>query len=288
MARGGGRQRFLSGDYVGAVIAPATVDSVLERLGFGHAPDPDTQGLERLYGAWCRTVPFDNIVKRIHLASGDPSLFPNATAQGFFDAFLAHGTGGTCWPSSLALFSLLDAVGFDVRLASAAMADDRVGPIHSHGTLLVRVEGKQYWVDSSMLTDSPVEVVRGEATRLEHPLRPVRVEPVDEFWRVWWTSLSLPEPMGCLLLDDNVTVAHYHARYTASREMSPFNTHLFATVNRPDAVVAVAFGQHSVLDAEGRRSVVLGDDRERVLIEEFGYSEEIVARMPADPAPPAP
>ena len=268
------------------MITPETLDAVLARLGFDGAPAADRAGLERVYGAWCRTVPFDNIVKRIHLASGDPALFPNATAQGFFDLFLAHGTGGTCWPSSLALFSLLDALGFDARLGSAAMADDRSGPIHSHGTIVVRVDDEQYWVDSSMLTDVPLRLVVGEPTELEHPLRPVRTDPVGDFWRVWWTSLSWPEPMGCLLLDDDVTVAHYHARYTASRDMSPFNTHLFATTNRPGAVIGAAFGEYTVLDAVGRRSQPLGDDRERILVEEFGYSEEIVARAPADEVAP--
>ena len=32
------------------------------------------------------------------------------------------------------------------------MRDDRSGPVHSHGTVIVRIDGIDYWVDSSMLT----------------------------------------------------------------------------------------------------------------------------------------
>ena len=30
----------------------------------------------------------------------------------------------------------------------------------------------------------------------------VRVEPVDDLWRVWWTHPFLDEQLPCLLLDD--------------------------------------------------------------------------------------
>jgi N-hydroxyarylamine O-acetyltransferase len=280
------------------VISPETVDAMLARLGFSSAPAPDLNGLRRVYAAWCQTVPFDNILKRIHLVGGAPTQFPNAVAQPFFDAFLAHGTGGTCWPSSLALFALLDALGFDVRLGSAAMGDAHSGPIHTHGTLILRCEGAQYWVDSSMLTDVPVALVAGSPTLVAHPLRPVRAEPVGELWRVWWRPPGMADDLGCLLLDDDVTVEHYFARYEASRNLGRFNTQLYATRNQPDSVLTVLSGQRIVLDAAGSRSSALGwsavdssgrvSERTRVLIEEFGYSEEIVSRLPADDLEPVP
>jgi len=34
--------------------------------------------------------------------------------------------------------------------------------------------------------------------------------------------------------------------------------------------------------AAGITAEPTGDDRDRILVEEFGYSEEIVARLPAD------
>jgi N-hydroxyarylamine O-acetyltransferase len=255
---------------------------VLERLGFRDAPSPDFDGLVALYGAWCNTVPFDNVVKRIHLATGSPAPLPNGEPEVFFDLYLRHGTSGTCWPSTLALYALVSTLGFDVRLGSASMHDDVAGRVHTHGTLLVDCDGRDYWVDTSMLSERPIPLQRGEETRLDHPFRPVRAEPVDDLWRIHWWRQAFPDEIGCLLLDDDVTIEHCLARYEASRKESPFNTALHTCTMRGGRGLAVAFGHRCEHDATGPRSAPLGDDRTRVLVEEFGYSEEIVARMPPD------
>jgi hypothetical protein len=71
-------------------------------------------------------------------------------------------------------------------------------------------------------------------------------------------------------------------RYEASRDMSPFNTAVYANRNVDDARITVAIGQRFERRPQGITSAPLGGDRERVLVEEFGYSEAIVARLPAD------
>ena len=264
-------------------LEAATLEAVVERLGFATRPDPDRAGLEALYLAWCRNVAFDNLVKRIDLVAGT-TPFRNDRPEAFFGFWLAHGVGGTCWPSSRALGALLQTIGFDVSLGSAAMADDLAGPIHSHGTVLVRLDDELLWVDSSMLTDQPVPLVAHTETVLAHPLRPVRVEPVADRWRVHWTSGARPGSMGCLLLDPDVDGQHYSARYEWSRGMSPFNGGLFVTRNEADRVVSVALGCRIVLDRSGTTvsDLLSHDDRRTVLIDEFGYSEEIVDALPDD------
>lgn len=270
------------------VIAPETTEAVLERLGFPAAPVTDRAGLDALYLAWCRTVPFDNLVKRVDMAAGTEP-FRNDTPEDFFALFLTHGTGGTCWPSSRALGALLHSLGFEVRLGSAAMADELMGRIHTHGTVLAKVDGDLFWVDSSMLTDEPVPLVAGASSRLDHPLRPVRVEPVEDHWRVHWISGARPGEMGCLLLDGDVDGGHYSARYEWSRGGSPFNTAVYATTNRADHVLSVGLGSRIVLDASGLHVDGPMDDwqRRRVLVDEFGYSEQIVDELPPDDPLPA-
>lgn len=264
-------------------LEPATLDAILQRFGFATRPDPDRATLDALYLAWCRNVPFDNLVKRIDIAS-DVAPFRNDEPEAFFEFWLGHGTGGTCWPSSRALGALLRTIGFDVKLGSAAMADDLAGRVHTHGTVLVRVDGELLWVDSSMLTDQPVPLIANTSTALEHPLRPVRVEPVDDLWRVHWTSGARPGSMGCLLLDPDVDGNHYSARYEWSRGMSPFNSGVFATRNEADRVVSLAMGRRIVLDHSGNTSSdpLSREERRIVLIDEFGYSEEIVDALPDD------
>jgi N-hydroxyarylamine O-acetyltransferase len=267
-------------------LAPPTRDAVLDRLGFSGTPTVDRPGLDAVYLAWCRTVPFDNVIKRIDIVGGT-APFRNDLPEDFFALFLAHGTGGTCWPSTRALAALLRSIGFDVRLGSASMADDVAGRVHTHGTILATLDDELLWVDTSMLTDVPVPLVRGAATALAHPFRPVRVEPVDDLWRVHWMQSARPASMGCLLLDDDVDGDHYSARYEWSRGWSPFNTSLFATTNRDDHVVSLAGAHRFVRDTDGVRDEGLldGDARRQALVEEFGYSEEIADLLPADEPP---
>jgi N-hydroxyarylamine O-acetyltransferase len=264
------------------MLSPDLTEAVLTKLGLSERPAPDRTGLDDIYAAWCRRVPFDNLVKRIHLVSGSSAPFPNGEPVPFFESWLAHGTGGTCWPSSAGLHALLVALGFDARRGSAAMYDNLSGPIHTHGTTLVHIDGVDYWADSSMLTNVALPLLRHEPTKYDDPVGPVWSEPVGNLWRVWWTSAANGEEIGCLLLDDDVSSEHYLARYEASRDMSPFNTAVYANRNTEDARVTVGVGKRFERRPSGITSAPLGDDRNRVLVDEFGYSEEIVARLPAD------
>jgi N-hydroxyarylamine O-acetyltransferase len=267
-------------------LTPAVTEAVLEKLGMPDRPATDRAGLDAVYEAWCRSVPFDNLVKRMHLVSGSEAPFPNGPPDAFFASWLADGTGGTCWPSAGALYALLLALGFDARRGSGAMRDDVSGPIHTHGTTIVRIDGIDLCVDSSMLTRRVFPLQRGAETRLEDALNAVRVEPVGGLWRVWWTHQFLDEMLGFLLLDDDVTGEHYLARYEWTRGWSPFNTAVYATRTDEDVRLTVAFGQRFERRESGVTSAPVGDNRDRVLIEEFGYSEAIVARLPADDPPP--
>ena len=225
-------------------------------------------------------MPFDNLVKRIHLASGSAAPIPNGPPDAFFASWLAHGTGGTCWPSAGALHALLVTLGFDARRGSAAMYDDRTGPIHTHGTTLVRVDGTDYWVDSSMLTNVPLPLVPDDSTthRRSARARAVRAGRRSLARLVDHASPAerdrLPPPRRRRRPPRTTS-----ARYEASRDVSPFNTALYATRNTDGRA-----GEPARRDARFERtaagitSAPMGDDRERVLIEEFGYSEEIVGR----------
>lgn len=269
-------------------LKSATTDTVLARLGFADRVTPDRAGLAAVYLAWCRSVPFDNLVKRIdHVVGTVP--FRNDEPEAFFALWLEHGTGGTCWPSSRALGALLDALDFDVTLGSAAMGDELFGRIHTHGTLLITVGDATFWVDTSMLTDTPVELVEGAETTLDHPLRPVRAEPVDDLWRVHWMPGGIDMVMSCLLLDREVDTEHYSARYEWSRTMSRFNTAVFATTNEIDRVITMTSGELHTVDHRGRTSAGMSDDERRViLVDRFGYSEAIVDALPPDDAPDDP
>jgi len=101
-------------------VRAETVDAVLAKLRIDW-PEPSLAGLRALYAAWCRRVPFDNVLKLIHISESAPGLLPGSTSESFFQDWLACGAGGTCWAGNGALHDLLAALGFRAERAIATM-----------------------------------------------------------------------------------------------------------------------------------------------------------------------
>src|SRR5881628_2632800 len=87
------------------------LDRILERFGLGAPPDRTVGGLRQLYAAWCLAVPFDNVRKMIALRVASHHPLPGGDPREFFESWLSDGCGGTCWPTSNALFALVSSLG---------------------------------------------------------------------------------------------------------------------------------------------------------------------------------
>jgi arylamine N-acetyltransferase len=267
----------------GPTLSDELAGRVLSRLGV--EPGTTAEGLAAVYRAWCSAVPWDNVQKRITVAERRPIL-AGADPVEFFENFLAHGTGGTCWPSSGALHALLATLGFDGRRAVAAMQYDRFGKSPNHGTEIVRVDGEEWLVDSSMLSGRPVPLRHGDVTEVRDALHPLRAEPNDDgMWLVTWASYARDEPITCWIYEDDVTHERFLERYEASR-VSGFSYGLTFRRNRPDGILSVQGHTRRFKDASGQIESTEVADRGSVLVYEGGLSPEIVSRLPDDePAP---
>ncbi len=253
------------------------VERVIGRLGLARRPEPTLAGLDALYGAWCARVPFDNVRKVIALRTEPAAPLPGMDAADFFEHWLAHGTGGTCWPSSNALFALVDALGFRARRVAGSMRDMNV---LNHGTVKVRIDDVDWLVDTSMHTRVPLPLDE-RVHRLPDPVGPVEVEPsaVGEpgSHLVWFEFGIPPAWLVCRLLEDPVDHAFHRERFERSREQSPFNGAVTARLSPPGELRSLRgskWHRRCLEDAETRELTV--EEMARALIEEIGLSEAIV------------
>ena len=269
---------------------------MLEKLGFTGKPKLDLDGLSSVYRKWCETVPFDNAAKLVALRTSASGILPGIDANQFFTNFLEHGHGGTCWPSSNALYTLLFDLGFDAIRLAGSMRDTG---IVSHGSTKVRIEGADWLVDSSMLTTNPLPL-RDDLFMTNDPLWSVEVEHVDGTHVIWWDSMPAPEYIPCRLLMEDVPHAFYVERYEASRARSPFNERIYVRRNSADSVLVITGNRRLLKTAGGvETSILSAEDLEQRLFDEAGFSSKVIERLrdcgaiqasmiPADGPPPPP
>jgi N-hydroxyarylamine O-acetyltransferase len=266
---------------------PATLAKVLERLGIA-TPSRDLAGLRALYAAWCRAVPFDSVLKMIHVAEGGSGSLPGFTAESFLEDWLTWGVGGTCWAGNGALHAVLSALGFDAQRAIATMMPSH-SPAPNHGSVVVRVDGERWIADASTLTAEPIRIPAPSEPSESGPLP--RFEWLDGRPAVVWRTFRVPAGFPCRFERIGVEGAEWDALHGASGIWSPFNYELSARVMRGDATIGVSPGQRFAIHADGSISGSPLDlaARRRFLVEELGIAAELARRLPDDrPVPPRP
>jgi N-hydroxyarylamine O-acetyltransferase len=271
-----------------AALEASLVDRTLARLGVNR-PRCDRDGLARLYAAWGENVAFDNVQKRVWLAERRGPM-PGDDSTVFFRDFLAHGTGGTCWASSGALHALLRALGFDAQRATGAMmlgggppTEDRRS---THGTVLCKVDGETFLVDTHVLTTRPVPYRTNETTAIDG-VGWARLEPDVPAggMRLHFENYGRTSGVSCLLHSERVDDAFCTERHLRSETHSGFNEKTFLRRRRgPKALVVISGTTHREAQPNGVQESEFADRAERDgFLCALGYSSEIVARLPPDP-----
>ena len=250
---------------------------------------PDLDGLRTIYAAWCAAVPFDNVLKLIHTAEQRPAPLPGSTADDFFETWLEHGAGGTCWAGNGALHDLLEALGFDVARAIATMMSTPEARGPNHGSVIAFIDGERWIVDASILSGEPIRIAEPVDARADGPLP--RLEWLGDDPAVLWRTLGAPEGFRCRIDRIGVAAGEWDALHQRTGEWSPFNYELSVRVRRGDRSLGASSGQRFTFDSDGSLSVSQLDagERLRFLVEEIGISEQIAAGIPDDrPVPPRP
>lgn len=272
------------------LLPEALLEPVLAKLGFTHRPGTSFDDLVSIYRAWSHRVPFDNIRKLIHLRSGKAGPLPGDTAEDFFQAWLQHGSGGTCWAGAGALHALLQALGFDAtRSIGTMLAAPDLPP--NHGTVRVSFGDRYYLVDSGMLCTEPLALDPAAESSVDHAAWGLRCGKRDDRWHIAWRPLHKTNGFECRLERFDATREDFQQAHEHTRGWSPFNFETAARLNREDHVAGIAFGHAVTFESDGgiTRRPLDTAERNRVLIEEIGLSEALVSQLPADlPTPPPP
>lgn len=271
------------------MLAPQLREKVLARLGLSKAPEPTLTGLRELYAAWCAHVPFDNVRKMIHIRSQNPGPLPSFTPADFLEAFVKYGTGGTCWAGAGAMHAVLKSLGFETERGIGTMLHaPHATP--NHGTVLVKFGDSKYLVDSSMLFAEPLVLDENSATKIDHPAWGVQCSRRAGQWHIAWRPLHKIDGFECRIEKFGVSWAEFQKMHEATRGWSPFNFEVSARKNRNGEVRGVGFGNAVKLRQDGGvdRIPASYKERNRILIEEVGLSEEIVAQLPDDVPTPRP
>ena len=266
------------------------VDAVLDRLGVATPAAADGAALARVYAAWCQSVPFDNVLKRLWLEEQWPGRLPGSTAVDFFRDWLEYRTGGTCWAGNGALFALLRALGFRVELGAATMmsAPDTPGP--NHGTVVVTLGGARFVTDASILSDTPLRLPDPGETPPPPAALPA-VQVVDGRTVILWRTVRQPEGFTCRIERIGLSEDEWDALHQHTAIWSPFNFATSARLNRgPDAVgygagVTYRIRPDGALESQpaSRAAMV------RFLAETLEIDGTVADRLPEDrPVPPRP
>jgi N-hydroxyarylamine O-acetyltransferase len=269
------------------MLDPSQIEATLTRLGLSAPPSTCYTGLAELYGAWCRHVPFDNVRKLIAVRSGSTAPLPGDDPAEFFDAWLEHGVGGTCWAGNGALCALLETLGFDARRGVATMmVAPNLPP--NHGTVVVSLPDGPYLVDASILHVEPLSIVEGREATVTHPAWGVTGHWLDDKYAVRWRGLTVAEPFDCRIDYWPVSAERFRTQHEATRTWSPFNFELMFTLVRGDGRIGVAHGQAVRIAADGTITAEPMADRMRYLVDELGISETLAREIPADLSTPPP
>ncbi len=190
-------------------LSPDLTDAVLAHLGVRRAA-PDLALLDALIHAYVRTVPWESasrIAKRAR--TPDTSSCPRWPEEFWTDA-LRYGTGGTCFESNYAFFSLLRALGFDGYLT----INDMKSTAGCHTAAIVYLAGRRWLADAGFPVHVPLALDPETVTsaRSDHHIYTATPAPGGRFVI---TRDRHPAPYCFTLIDNPIPEGHYRAATTA-------------------------------------------------------------------------
>lgn len=277
--------------FVRLMISDKLINRVKSKLGLRSKISIDLAGLNQIYAAYSDHVSNDNVQKRIWLAGSKSGPVSGGDPSEFFENWLAHGTGGTCFPANGGLCELLIGMGFKARRILGSVMMEGIEQDGNHGTVLVRIDDIDYLVDAQLAAFSALPLIPGRPASTGEGIHDIRAVPrEDEFDIQWYPGSNRQTPMITRLELKGGSANHdaFLAKYALSalrdRNRSPFNDALFVGRHFANRIVNISRLTRTEISADNvvkKREITLAE-RAQILVDEFGLSAGIVKAIPPD------
>lgn len=245
------------------------IKTYLERIDYQRSPALTAESLRELQKAHLLTVPFENL--SIH--SGEPIVLEDSA---LFDKVVSRRRGGFCYELNGLFAALLRALGFEVAMlgAEVANAEGGYGPNFDHMALMVTLD--QRWLvdvgfgDSflePLLLDERNEQVQGERAyriAVDDSYLDLMQRIRDDEWKAQYRFTLQPHQYA-----DYAEMCHYHQ----TSPKSHFTKARICSRATPGGRLTLSDMRFILTTADGKREEQVlntNEDYEAALQEHFG------------------
>lgn len=265
------------------------IERVLSKLGLTELPGLNLGGLNTLCAAFSGNVSNDNIQKRIWFAGEKTTPVTGGNPIDFFENWLAHGTGGTCYPINNAIYTLARSLGYDTRRIAGSNIVEGFDTDANHGSMIINLEGIDYLVDAQFAAFKALPLIPGQAASTGNSIHDIEAVPDENGFHVlWYAGHNREQPIRFNMTPkyDPVYYADFLTLYerSTSNSRSPFNESLYICRHFSDSILTVGRKNKITVDSDNfvTKAELTDEERQKVLIEDLGISEEAVNALPPD------
>lgn len=179
------------------------VDKILTYLE-SKPGKPTIWHLNQLMAAYINRVPWESFTRITkHRTTADQGKCPRWPAE-FWEEAIHTGSGGTCFETNYAFFSLLYALGYTGYMTINDMGDTRA----CHAAIVIYLHGRKYLVDVSIPFQKALPIDPARKSRRDTSLQSVTITPLAE--RTYQVTRSPhPRPYVFTLIDVPVRLPDY-------------------------------------------------------------------------------
>lgn len=154
-------------------ISDSLAKAILAHLGCPPKA-PTLRDLNRLIQAYVRNVPWESVSRIVKRKTTPEIKDCPRWPEEFWQDVMQYGLGGTCYESSLAFYSLLEALGYKGYLTVNDMGDTH----GCHAAIVLLLDGQKFLVDITIpvyaaVRIDPKKTMRRNTSLLDYTIRPV-------------------------------------------------------------------------------------------------------------------